>query len=343
MKRSRILAVLLAAMMLLSLLTGCAAGYAKTESADYARNDAYYAKEAASAPQAVYDAKAEYGYEPEMSMTEEALSMTTGSGEKLDFADSVADFTEKIIYSADVTIQTTEFDSSVASLESAVAAIGGFIESSSVYGDTRYRSDGTTQVVNRNAYYTVRVPAGKFEEFLHQAGALGNVLSTNRWSENVTSMYTDYEARLSSLYTQEERLLEMLKKSDDVQSLIELESRLSEVRYEIESIERNLRNLDMKISYSTVTLSLREVEVYTPTVPVKRTFGEKLSDALSDGWRSFADFWEDLTLGLAEALPGLIIFAVIVVVIVLVIRRSIKKHKAKKAAKAAQAPQNPQE
>ena len=47
-------------------------------------------------------------------------------------------------------------------------------------------------------------------------------------------VYTDYEARLSSLNTQEERLLDMLSKSEDVETLIALEQRLSDVRYEIE-------------------------------------------------------------------------------------------------------------
>ena len=90
----------------------------------------------------------------------------------------------------------------------------------------------------------------------------------------MTSQYTDYEARLDSLRTQEERLLAMLEKSEDVESLIALEQRLADVRYELESIERNLRNLDLQISYSTINLNLQEVEVYTPTVPVQRTFSE---------------------------------------------------------------------
>ena len=121
----------------------------------------------------------------------------------------------------------------------------------------------------------------------------------------MTSQYTDYEARLDSLRTQEERLLAMLEKSEDVESLIALEQRLADVRYELESIERNLRNLDLQISYSTVNLNPRgEVEVYTPTVPVQRTFSEKLSDAFSDGWTGFVRGLQYFCLGLASSLPG---------------------------------------
>ena len=197
--------------------------------------------------------------------------------------DSVADYTAKIIYTASVSIETTEFDKAVAALENQVQKIGGFVESSNVTGDTQYNSDGTTTVVNRWAYYTVRIPCDHFESFLHETEGFGNVTSTSRDAQNVTSAYTDYEARLSSLNTQEERLLDMLAKSEDVETLIALEQRLSDVRYEIESIERNLRNYDMQIKYSTVNLDLREVEVYTPTVPVRRTFSQKLADLLCVG------------------------------------------------------------
>ena len=225
-------------------------------------------------------------------------------------SDSVADYTAKIIYTASVSIETTEFDKAVAALESQVQKIGGFVESSNVTGDTQYNSDGTTSIVNRWAYYTVRIPCEQFEAFLHETEGFGNVISTSRDAQNVTSAYTDYEARLSSLNTQEERLLDMLSKSEDVETLIALEQRLSDVRYEIESIERSLRNYDMQIRYSTVELDLREVEVYTPTVPVRRTFSQKLADSLSDGWNGFTRGIQNVILGLASALPALILLAV---------------------------------
>ena len=133
----------------------------------------------------------------------------------------------------------------------------------------------------------------------------------------------------------------MLAKSEDVETLIALEQRLSDVRYEIESIERSLRNYDMQIKYSTVDLDLREVEIYTPTVSVRRTFGEKLSDSLSDGWHGFTRGLQDIILGLASALPALVILAVIVIVVIVLIRKGQKKRKARKAEQPQQ-PTDPQ-
>jgi len=340
MKKRSILAILLAALLALTIFTGCAAS-TKSASAD----------SAAQAPAASYNSKSEAAA-AEMPMEEPAeaeefaydtvATTEAGAAETPEPDDSVADYTAKIIYTASVSIETTEFDKAVAALENQVQKIGGFVESSNVTGDTQYNSDGTTTVVNRWAYYTVRIPCDHFESFLHETEGFGNVTSTSRDAQNVTSAYTDYEARLSSLNTQEERLLDMLAKSEDVETLIALEQRLSDVRYEIESIERNLRNYDMQIKYSTVNLDLREVEVYTPTVPVRRTFSQKLADSLSDGWNGFTRGIQNVILGLASALPALILLAVITVAVIVCIKKARKKRKAKKAAQDPTPPQDPQ-
>ena len=332
MKKRSILAILLAALLALTIFTGCAAS-----------TNSMAADSAPQTPGASYNSKSEAAA-AEMPMEEpaaaEEFAYDTVATPEPD--DSVADYTAKIIYTASVSIETTEFDKAVAALENQVQKIGGFVESSNVTGDTQYNSDGTTTVVNRWAYYTVRIPCDHFESFLHETEGFGNVTSTSRDAQNVTSAYTDYEARLSSLNTQEERLLDMLAKSEDVETLIALEQRLSDVRYEIESIERNLRNYDMQIKYSTVNLDLREVEVYTPTVPVRRTFGQKLADSLSDGWNGFTRGIQNVILGLASALPALILLAVIIAAVIVCIKKARKKRKAKKAAQDPTPPQDPQ-
>lgn len=339
MKKTRLLALVLALVLTCSL-AACAAKSAAPMAYDSTASaaDNYKTEETSAEMPAEAPAMAETESEwTENSITTQSYDeQSTAANEPAGDAptESLAD---KMIYSANLEIQTTEYDAAIAALESSVTAFGGFVEQSNTYGDIRYNDDGTSRVVNRMADYVVRVPAKRFQEFLSQADGLGNVLSCNRYAENVTSHYTDQEARLASLYTQEERLLSMLEKSEDVESLIALEERLADVRYEIESIERNLRNLDRRIAYSSVTISLHEVEIYTPTKPVQRTFGEKLSDALTDGWRSFSRGVQYFLIDLVYALPGIILFLLIAGAAVLIALRLRKKHKAKKAAKAAKA------
>ena len=330
------LALLLTLLLLLTALTGCGA----------------QSKETAAAPSAMADAKYEMAVEEEAPAEEmkaeaemETVEFSTTNQESADEAMSVEEvksYAEKIIYSGHVYMETTEFDESIRALDQAIKSFGGFVQESSVNGNTQHNSDGTTTVVDRWGYYVVRIPTGKFDAFMTLTDGIGNVTSSSRTAENVTSQYTDYEARLASLYTQEERLLKMLEESGDLESLIQLEARLSEVRYEIESIERNLRNLDQRLAFSTVTLELREVEIYTPTVPVQRTFGEKLSDAFADGWSGFVRGLQNFTVNLARSLPGLVLFVLIVAVVLLVVRKVFRIRKARRA-KAAEAAKKEEE
>ncbi len=338
------LAMLLAMLMLLGVMTGCAA-QAKAEA--YA-DDSYNYKGSYDMPtadgfkQEVMEEPMEAPMMEEAEVESEFVEFSTTSQEIADQAMSVEEvktYAEKIIYSGHVYMETTEFDQAITELDQAIKSYGGFVQESRVNGNTRYNSDGSTTVVDRWGYYVVRIPTEKFDAFMTLADGIGNVTNSSRTAENVTSQYTDYEARLSSLYTQEERLLNMLEESGDLESLIQLEARLSEVRYEIESIERNLRNLDQRLAYSTVTLELREVEIYTPTVPVKRTFGEKLADAFADGWSGFVRGLQNFIVNIARSLPGLVLFVVIAAAVVLTVVRLFKRRKAKKA-KAAEQPKN---
>ena len=339
-KNTRLLAVLLALGLLALSLTACAASskYVAETTASVS-NSAAYDSAPMEEPAPTTQETAEF---EEMKSEDGALSMTTEVTQDDAPEAASTDVASKIIYSADLSAQTTDFDAAISKLDAQIASFGGFIERSDINGDTRYNDDGTTSVINRWAYYTVRIPCGQFESFLHETEGFGNVTSTSRDAQNVTSAYTDYEARLSSLNTQEERLLDMLSKSEDVETLIALEQRLSDVRYEIESIERSLRNYDMQIKYSTVELDLREVEVYTPTVPVRRTFSQKLSDSLSDGWTGFTRGVQNIILGLASALPALILLAVIVIVVIVLVKNARKKRRAKFAAQQ-EPPQEPKQ
>ena len=185
MKKRSLLATLLAALLVLVVFTGCAAS-SKMAAADTASapNGYYDSKQEAAAAETPMEAPAE----PEEEFAYDTVATTeagSGAAETPEPDDSVADYTAKIIYTASVSIETTEFDKAVAALESQVQKIGGFVESSNVTGDTQYNADGTTSIVNRWAYYTVRIPCEQFEAFLHETEGFGNVISTSRDAQNV--------------------------------------------------------------------------------------------------------------------------------------------------------------
>lgn len=312
-KRNRLLALLLAALMIAAALTAC--GASSKVSSDTAASESM--ENGAVAGDMSMD----------MGTTEsapEAPAEESGdtTGDTVDAAQPDTDLSEqKIIYNADVTVETMEFDKALESIDAMIADLGGFTESANVSGNSCYDSDGTVRITDRRAYYTLRVPADRFQEALDRTGSIGNVISNTKSADNVTSQFTDQEARKTSLETQEQRLLELLAQAADVDTLVTLEARLSEVRYEIESIERSLRNMQNQVDYSTITLSLYEVAVYTPTASVQRTFGQRVADAFSGGWSNFVRTMQELFITMLYSLPALILLAVVIIVIVVVVRR----------------------
>ena len=82
--------------------------------------------------------------------------------------------------------------------------------------------------------------------------------------EDVTLDYVDVESRKKMLETEQQRLLELLETAESLDDILTIESRLTEVQYELDSKESQLRTYDNQIDYSTVYLDINEVVRYTP-------------------------------------------------------------------------------
>ena len=335
-------ALLLALLMVLSL-AGCgrSTSAAKTEYVS-------------SAPAAGMSYAADYDYAPleAPAMASESASMggfssnassqhagNQNNEEQGASAPSSGDIAvDKIIYSASATVETTDFDDTIAKLEALIASYGGFIESSSISGNNYYHSSHG-YASSRSADYRIRIPSRDFATLMNSLSELGNVPYSNTYTENITSQYYDVQARLEAYRTEEKSLLDMMEKADNVKDLLEIQEYLSDVRYRIESLQSTLTNWDRQVSYSSISLSVEEVQVYTPES--KLTFGQQLGLALSRGLRSIGEFFRDLLLWLLEALPTLIILAAFVVLVVFIVRRvrrGVKARREKKLAAQAQTP-----
>ncbi len=323
------LALLMALVLLLSL---CACG-ASSKGADSVQFSASadMASAPAEAPAAPMPEMAE-----EMEVSGDPAYGLAGNTAAADLAGSAGDAgkinPDKIIYSADVTVETTAFDEAVAKVAALMEDYGGWIESSSV-NDANYYSLSRGYASNRRADYTLRVPSEKFSAFMSGLSALGNVPYTHTYTENVSAQYYDAQARLTAYSAQETRLLEMMEQAETVADVIAIEEKLTELRYQIESLQSTLNNYDRRVNYSSVYLSLEEVEEYTPEAEQQISFGRQLVLALQRGLRNFRNGCGDLILALAAALPTLLVLAVLVFLAVFGLKRlRARRKKAKKNA-----------
>ena len=233
---------------------------------------------------------------------------------------------EKIIYSASVSVETTEFDDALGKVDELVERCGGFVESSSLNG-SNYYSQARGYAPTRSATYTLRIPSEHFNELMNSLSELGNVPYSHTYSDNITAQYYDVDARLTAYRTQETRLLEMMEQAETVSDLIEIEDRLAELRYRIESLQSTLKNWDRQVSYSTVSLTISEVTVYTPAE--EPGFFAELWESVKNGFYSAGE----LLKGLVELLVTLLPLIVIALILWLILRPAIKKRRAAKKAK----------
>lgn len=283
---------------------------------------------------AMYDvAEMEEGAAPGLAMGR-AAAADAGSDAGAGSGELPTENPDKILYSADVTVESTAFDEALGKVAALVERFGGWIEASSVNGANFYDlSRGRSYT--RSASYTLRIPGERFEELMNSLTTLGNVPYTHIYTENVTAQYYDTQARMDAYKTQEARLLEMMEAAESVEDIILLEDRLTELRYQIESLQSALNNWDRRVSYSTVYLQLNEVREYTEEPPVQLRYGERLVRALRDGLSGVGRFFQDFLLWFAEALPTLVILAVLGLVLTPLVRKLRRGGKARREARKA--------
>ena len=328
----RISALLLAAMMHLSLCacsstsqgnqTSSSSGAQTSSSYSYAVGDM------AEEEMMMADGDMAYGF----SAVPMAANSTNTTAARSAESKAPSENPDKIIYSADVTVETTVFDETIGKVSALVEQFGGWIEASSVSGSNYYqKSRGTAST--RDASYTLRIPSGRFQELMDSLSGLGNIPYSHIYTENVTAQYYDVQAHLKAYQTQETRLLEMMELAETVEDVITIEDRLTELRYQIESLQSRLNNWDRRVSYSTISLSVKEVREYTPEEKVNPTYGEELAQALKDGLSNAGQFLKDLLVLLVEALPVLLLLIPILWLVIWLLRRIIRKMTAKAAAR----------
>lgn len=188
------------------------------------------------------------------SETEETDGSSTGGTPQFVMPD-----TRKIIRHVSMNLETREFANALQSIQQTVADAGGYIESQEQDG---YSLGSRSRYQERNARIQARIPSAKLDEAVRSVGGFCNVLSQSENMDDITETYFDSQAHLTSLKIQEERLLAILEKAEKLEDVITLESALSDVRYQIESLTASLRRMDSQVAYSYLNISLQEVVEY---------------------------------------------------------------------------------
>lgn len=221
--------------------------------------------------------------------------LTSGNVEN-DTAARTAD-NAKIIYTTYLSIETKDYDWAYQQLNDTLSSVDGYLESSNEYTDS---TDST-----RTLSLTLRVPESSYDAFVDAAEQTGSVTSKSESADDVTTQYMDIEARLDNLTAQRTRLQELQASADNLTDLLQIESSLSDVQYQIESYQSQLNWYSQQVSYCTVNITLDEVE----TLTTGTSFAARLADAAKNGWSNFTAGAQAVVVFLMGAWPAIVIGA----------------------------------
>lgn len=290
MKQKKRISLLLTLALLVGLLTGCGAKSAMNQSYDMAA--AEEVMEAAGALEGAMD-----------------------TGGELTQSDN-----RKWIITVEMSAETEDLDALLAALTGEIGALDGYVEDQNIYNGSAYASRRY-----RSASLTVRVPAGDVDRFTQAVAGIANVVSSNKSLEDVTLQYSDTETRVKTLETEQTRLLELMEQAENLSDLLEIEGRLTEVRYELERYSSRLKLYDNQIDYATIYLSIDEVQEYTPVE--EPTVWQRIRTGFVSSLKGLGTGIVDVAVWVIVSSPYILVFSALGLGILALLRRIRKNRK----------------
>ncbi|MCM1184779.1 MAG: DUF4349 domain-containing protein [Roseburia sp.] len=221
----------------------------------------------------------------------------------------------KLIKTVNMSVETAEYDALSSLLYQQVEALGGYMEYFSTNGSE----------TNRSGSMTARIPKQSLDAFLELVEGNSNVTYRQENVEDVTLSYVDLESHKKMLQKEQERLLELLDRAETIEDIIQLESRLTDVQYQLESMESQLRTYDNLIDYSTVYLSITEVVRYTPQE--QAGVWDRIRIGFRENLYAVGDGLMDFGIGLIIHIPNIVVFLIVAGILALIIRAMVRRRR----------------
>ena len=221
----------------------------------------------------------------------------------------------KIVRTGTIELQVSDVPKALAAARDGIRAMGGYI------GASQTQNEGDSPV----ASVTYRIPVARWEDALDLLGGLNGlttkVVSQQTNAVEVTSQVVDLEARIKNLKASETALQGIAANAVRVSDVLEVQNQLTQVRGEIESLTAQLKDLNDRATYATLTASFR-----VPVVAVEvAKQGWDPAKVVDDASASLVNVLQALTTaGIWFAivwLPILLVIGVVTVIVVAVARR----------------------
>jgi hypothetical protein len=155
-----------------------------------------------------------------------------------------------VVRRAALAIVAQDIDAVRSSIDGIVREFSGFVGEIQMSG-----SRGEMRILRA----TLRVPGARLDEAVSRLRSLGVVTDESLHGEDVTDQMVDLDARLTNARNTEKRLTEVLRtRTGDLADVLAVERETARVREEIERLDAQRKNLEQRVSYATITLTVSE-------------------------------------------------------------------------------------
>ncbi len=144
-----------------------------------------------------------------------------------------------LVYEAWITLAVYEVEEKQTAIVTGVRDLGGYVAQQ-----------------NANSL-VVRIPAGKFEEAVALVEGTGDVLARNIQATEVGEQFRDLTIRIQNAEAIRDRLEQLLARAQTVEEALAVEQQLERVTLMLEQLKGQLRALDDRIAYSTITIAFQ--------------------------------------------------------------------------------------
>lgn len=239
----------------------------------------------------------------------------------------------KLIHTVQANISSENYHGTKSCIEQSIRSAGGYIES--MNEDKRTIKEKELRTLTM----TIRIPDKNLDAFIGKAFADAKIESMSRSAEDVTLRYSDLDTQRKVYETEEKRLLEYLAKAENVKEMLDIEDRISDVRYKLEKIETQLKGLDNRISCASVYLTLNEVPAEEVVEPEPDpSYLQRLGRAFTSSMKGVGTMFKELSILFVAALPYLVIIGFIVFAVYYVNRKKKTGEKKQESENKVQPP-----
>ena len=195
----------------------------------------------------------------------------TPGGKNSDGSQALADPVERqIIKTGEITLQVPNVATALGRVRAMALQLGGYVGGSQA---------GTLEDA---ATLTLRIPAARFDDAL--AGLHGldaKVVAEATRESDVSSQIVDLEARIANLEASETSYRALLERAQKVEDILAVQSRLDQVRGEIEQLKAQHKDISGQADLATLTVTLTPVAAPVQKQAETWDLGSQLSEAVA--------------------------------------------------------------